>query len=62
MTALRTVVFVDGQNFKNNLQSFSYQSNPRDRGYMLDENILIGVSSLNLFSLNSMVPPTTIID
>lgn len=37
MSALRTVIFVDGQNFKKNLQAFSFQSNPRDRGYRLDE-------------------------
>lgn len=37
MVHLRTVVFVDGQNFKKNLQEFSFKSSEEDKNYKLDE-------------------------
>jgi uncharacterized LabA/DUF88 family protein len=37
MDALRTVVFVDGQNFRKNLQAFSFKTPDYPRPYRLDE-------------------------
>jgi uncharacterized LabA/DUF88 family protein len=44
MSTLRTVIFVDGQNFKKNLQSFEFKlptAMPDDRPYRLDEKHFI---------------------
>lgn len=41
MSALRTVIFIDGENFRNNLRNFSYQStppHPTNPYYRLEEN------------------------
>jgi uncharacterized LabA/DUF88 family protein len=35
--SLRTVVFVDGQNFRNNLRQFQFQTDPDRRAFRLDE-------------------------
>lgn len=37
MAPLRTVVFVDGQNFRKNLQAFSFQTKESARAFRLDE-------------------------
>ena len=37
MTTLRTVVFIDGENFRNNLRHFAFVSNPALGAYRLEE-------------------------